>query len=1327
MIPKRFVSQLGLVFVALTLLFSHRLPALPIRKPLRTLTTQQGLPQSFVSGLVQDNQGFVWVATRNGLARYDGRQFIAFHYKQGDSRTLSSDVIVHTLKDRQGQIWIENESGDIDRLTPHLQRLERLSQHSLFRRHPLHFARRGWTVDNRGCLWGTQLRGGIWCYEWASQRLRHFTRQSHHLPSDTIRGVLTSGRHTIWLLSQHHLSQLNPSTGLIQSYPLPTPLSVDQILAQAGGTVQLYERPNGDIMWVYAHQLFRFSPATGQFQQLSLPPPTAPSLCWFATGPDGQTYLTVANKVYRYEPDHRLVVIGELASATMDTQSFLVDQAGLLWMGTNTAGIQQIDPSGLYFEVHPNQAGLFPDLFQQQWGVSLAEPFDWPATDRYFGTVSYFVRSVYDRQHRLWVGLRHRVGYIDSTQRRFVLVPPLPTGRFPLSKDWGIGGLYFDTDDRLWALNNDGNLVWLDSQHRQWVTWLSADQFRRQVDPDVYALDMVMDQRAFWITTRTHGLVRIDRSTRQIQRITQASLTAHFPTNLLLGLQNDPNQSDRLWIGSHEGLISLDKTSGQGRLFTQADGLPDNTIYSMLVDGRCLWLSTNQGLCRFDTRTRQTRTFSSTDGLPGNEFNRFHHLQLPDGRLAFGGTDGWVRFDPRTVQNDRFLPSVVLTDLKINNRATALPPNQGVLPVPINSLKTLAVSYWQNTLSLSFAGLEFNQPEKLQYRYQLEGYDDEWVAAGNTPLATYTQLPPGHYTLRVNVTNTTGQWSPRVHSLAIIVKPPWWRTDLAYILYLLSGLGLLRFYVRQQTRRERERQLRLAQQREAQQLRAVNELKTRFFANITHEFRTPITLILTPTEQLKQVLDQPEQQHRLATIDRNAHQLLTLVNQLLDLSKLEAGALPIHEAPGDLVEFVRDIVNGFDSQAQAQSIQLLFRSADNPLYYWFDTDKLERILLNLISNALKFTSAGGQITVQLEVSDQRVEITVSDTGIGMAADQLVHIFERFYQVNDSSTREHEGTGIGLALVRQLVDLQGGQITVKSQPGEGSTFSLQLPYRMVTPGPEFRVTDELPAPTELSQPAPESTVVLIVEDNRELAHFIATSLPTHYTIHQAANGEEGLEKALETMPDLIISDVLMPVMDGYTLVGKLKADWRTSHIPVIMLTAKSALDSRLQGLRLGADDYMAKPFHIQELQLRVQNKLEQSRQLRSWLQARLVQPTTERVSTEPAPIDSFLALLYQTVDQHLDDSSFGPDELIAQLKVSRMGLYRKLKALMNLSTGEFIRSYRLKRATELLQQGIPSSETAYRVGFESPAYFTKCFREAYQMTPTEFTARHKTSS
>ena len=1332
------------------------------KKPVRILTTRDGLPQSFVSGLVQDKNGFVWVGTRNGLARYDGFNFKVLHHDHKDTATISSNVIISLSEDKEGLIWIEHESLQIDMLDPATETVERITSRPLFASRPVRFARRGWFNDFQGSLWVAERANGVYKYDWQKKTITHFTKQSHGFLSDTIRGLFEDKKRQVWVVSQKSISRFNAATKRFVHTAIPFTLDFNTYVNSEAEVVKVYERKNGEIMFGDRKRLIFFNPATGVFRSVALPVYPKKGIKCIQTGPDGYDYIETDGNVYRYENEKGLIKVGDIGKPLLRAaESFLVDRSGLIWLGTDAAGIHQIDLTTPFFESGPDGHSFHYDILKQQLNILLDRFSGWPLTDDQFISSSYFFRSAYDFQQRLWMALRDRVGYYDPAKKQFITLPGVPGMASADNPALGIRGLGFTPDGELWIIGYNGFIGRFDAVNQKWITFLEPSVIQR-FNKDITLLDVSVDEDKLWITTGSgDGLLCVDIGTKQIRRYSQKSHPDMLPTNLLQGMQQDPAQPDLLWIGTYDGLIRLNKKTLKSETFSMDDGLPDNTIYSVQVDkAGYLWLSTNKGLCRFHPISHQVQSFHSADGLPGDEFNRFHHLKLPDGRLAFGGTEGWTLFDPTAMKADTYHPQVAFTSLKINNLAVDTTTAEGLLPGALNNIRELALPYAQNTLSFEFAGLEFNRPRKLRYRYQLTGYDNTWLVTSNNPVATYTKLPPGHYVLRINSSNTTGQWSPFVRELAVVIRPPYWQTWWAYLGYVLLAGGLVWGYVRYLINRERLKQEVIIREKEANQLKTLDTLKTRFFSNITHEFRTPLTLILTPAQRLKQTLETTDQQRWLAAIERNAYQLLRLINQLLDLSKLESGTLKITESVGNISRFVEELVLSFRDEADRSRINMLWKNNLVAGEYWFDDDKLERIVLNLISNALKFTPQGGTVEVEISEADKPVGmdrvftkdqteilagsgilISISDTGIGIPEDKLPHIFNRFYQVDapageTKNDRQPQGSGIGLSLVKELVDLQKGIIEVTSTAVDVTSwrtrFLVWLPYRAVGTGESLRTQapdfNENLSTFETKDILPVSHAgetddlpsILLVEDNAELAEFIADTLLSFSRISFAVNGEEGLKKALEILPDLVISDVLMPVMDGFTFCRELKKDARTSHIPVILLTAKAAFDDRMQGLTTGADDYLTKPFHIQELQLRVHNLLERQRRIREKMRVEMSFPDPVLPAEQPvtAP-DPFISKIYEIMDEKLEDTTFGVENLAEIIGMSRATLHRKVKALADMAPGDIMRNYRLKRAAQFLHEGYNSSETAYKVGFDSPAYFSKCFREFYQMTPNEY--------
>lgn len=1303
---------------------------------LRTLSAKDGLPQSFVSGLVQDDSSFIWIGTRGGLARYDGNQFKVFQHNPHDSTTLASNLIIWMEKGRHNALWIEHESGEIDGVDPVTEKITHLLQGNLPSQPGIQFIRRGWIVDDEKIFWGIKRGDGINSYDSRNKKIDIIDKKHGGLPGDTVRAITQAKDNAIWMLTQQAISRYDKKTKQLINWSIPYMQDYGAFPGSDAIAVDLYERGNSELMWGDRSSLFFFNPLTHAFRSVALPNTAYMGARWIRSSPDGQDYFENYGKVYRYSDKTGLTSIGKTLKENLgDVKSFLVDHSGLIWLGTNAGGLHQIDLATPFFQAFTYRKDFGIDMFQQELGIDIFKMFGWTPKDSLFSAAGYHIRSAYNGNKRLYLALKEYVCYYDSTQKKFVRLPHVPVsdGSEP---GIGIKGITFLPDGRLLVVGYKGNILVFNTATQTWENFLGPDLFRKRFGAAALPQDVLADDKNIWITTANNGLVKIIIQSKEIHQLKERAEPGSLPANQLLGFRADPLRPDIVWIGSYQGLISLNKKTLKCEVYSVKDGLPDNTVYAILSDrNNNLWLSTNKGICRFDPVTHETRVFHTLHGLPGDEFNRFHQLALPDDRLIFGGTDGWTVFNPLLMKNDAFEPAVAFTDIKINNKDIAQADVKKILPLPLNALDRLVLLYEQNTLNIGFAGLEFSQPQDLQYRYKLQGYDNDWIIAGNNHQANYTKIPPGSYTFLVNASNTSGKWSSHIKEIKLKINPPWWATKMAFVCYTIILAGLTWIFIRFRVSRMLMKQEMILKEKEALQLKEIDDMKTRFFANITHEFRTPLTLIMGPAEQLKAAQsNNPQQKKYTETILANAKQLLVLINRLMDLSKLEAKAMKLQEQRGNPASVAGTIVYSFEADAGAKDIELSFTDKTVLSDCWFYADAVERIVYNLVSNALKFTPAGGKVEILLAEKNNSLQLAVTDTGIGIPADRLPHIFDRFYQVGENNKLSKEewnnGTGIGLSLVKELIQQMDGDIDVKSstsadESASGTTFTVLMPFRI---SEEEQISSSLLVDEEgLLEKNPETDdkrpQVLIVEDNTSLAGFIAAVLKDDYEITHALNGALGLEEAVTVMPDIIISDVMMPVMDGYEFCSRVKSDIRTSHIPVIMLTAKATHDNMIEGLTKGADDYLAKPFYPTELLLRMRNQLERQQKLRERIQQELAFPGN---NPAPAPViqDIFITKLYELLDEHIDDSLFGVEQVADLMNISRSSLHRKLKNITGMTTTEVVRNYRLKKATFFLKEGFSSSETAYKTGFSSPAYFTKSFREVYGVTPGDFVRQPK---
>ncbi len=796
----------------------------------------------------------------------------------------------------------------------------------------------------------------------------------------------------------------------------------------------------------------------------------------------------------------------------------------------------------------------------------------------------------------------------------------------------------------------------------------------------------------------------------------------------------------------------FDKRSETFTYIMEKDGLPNNVVYGILPDAQGnLWLSTNRGLSKYNPVRNQFINYDVSDGLQNNEFNTGAFFKSKSGELFFGGISGFNYFYPRQIVKKDFTPNIVFTDFKLFNKSVFVRDDNSILKEIISETSEIILSHKENLISFEFASLDYYAPEKNNYAFMLEGFDKDWIQLGAKREITFTNLDPGEYTLKIKGTNSDGVWNDNAASLKIIIFPPWWQTWWAYAFYGILFFASLYFIRRYELNRFLLKNDLELEKIETDKLRSLDQLKSRFFTNISHELRTPLTLILGQIENVISSNIKVKEKGKLQVAKRNAGRLLTLINQLLDISKIEAGNMKLNAGKHNIVSFLKSLFYSFESLAESKNIKLKFDSEFDKVLLIFDPDKMEKVFNNLISNAFKFCSDNGEIKVGVKVlNESTVEIRIKDNGIGIPADLLPKVFDRFYQIDSSHTREHEGTGIGLALAKELIELHEGKITVTSKEGEGAEFIINLPRgnfeiekeRSIDP-PDNKILStfvkedsenidigtndtgaDILSKTALRHTDKDSNknaeIVLVVEDNADVRAYICEQLEKDYKVFEAINGEDGILKAQKEIPDLIITDVMMPKMNGYQFCKTIKNDEKTSHIPIIMLTAKAGFDDKIEGLETGADAYLLKPFNTKELLVRIKNLLGIRKKLQDkYSKAVFVRKTAGKKISDLD--EKFMNKVMEIIENHIAEEDFNIEAFDEKLGMGRVQIYRKLKALTGKSPSRHIRSVRLAKAKNLIEEKKGNiSEIAYSVGFSSPQYFTRCFKEEFGFPPSDLT-------
>ena len=894
-----------------------------------------------------------------------------------------------------------------------------------------------------------------------------------------------------------------------------------------------------------------------------------------------------------------------------------------------------------------------------------------------------------------------------------------------------------DDKGRIWIASLGGGLQCLEPLSGTFETYTSNNS--ALLENNVTSLCWVDDNTLFF-GTASQGVGTMDMRTREIKKIQGQSDSMKLSNDAVNHVYKDSR--GLVWIATREGLNVYDTRRHMFLdLFPVAEA-KGNFIAAITEDQeRNMWVSTSRKVIRVTVASDgkgsylfDSRAYNSEDGLQNCDFNQRSIKTLHNGIIAIGGLYGVNVFAPDHIRYNKMLPNVMFTGLSLFDEAVKVGQSYGgrvLIKKELNDVENVEFDYKQNIFSVSFASDNYNLPEKTQYMYKLEGFNNDWLTLPvGVHNVTFTNLAPGKYVLRVKAINSDGYVGIKEATLGIVVNPPFWMSWWAYLLYA-AGLVVVLFLARyRMLKREREKFHLQQIENEVAKNEEINNMKFRFFTNVSHELRTPLTLIISPLEgMLKETTDEL-QSTRLQLMYRNAQRLLHLVNQLLDFRKGEMSTHQLSLSEGDIISYVHSVCNSFLLMADKKHIQFSFFSGIDTFSMAFDADKVGKIVMNLLSNAFKFTPEGGRVTVMIEHvtgTPDTLEIKIADTGIGISDVDKEHIFDRFYQADHKGVEETTGNGIGLSLVRDFVTLHEGEVKVFDNIGTGSVFVIQFPVKHV----ETQV--QLPEETgmsvgdeedrEMKEEVREETgrkdfpLLLVVDDNEDFRIFMRYSLELQYRVKLAVNGNEAWEMMQEELPDLVISDVMMPQMDGNELCRLIKQDKRIAHIPVILLTARQNTEAKLEGLQTGADDYVTKPFNMTILVLRIRKLIELSRYHR--VTQGMIDPAPSEIVITSLD-EKLIEKAIKYVEDNMSRTELSVEELSRELGMSRVHLYKKLLQITGKTPIEFIRVIRLKRAAQLLRESqLHVSEVAFEVGFNNPKYFSRYFKDEFGVLPSVY--------
>ncbi len=1312
-----------------------------------------------ISCLFEDKAGILWIGLYSGgLFRFDPltEQGTVYQFRQNDPATLSENTVHCIAEDPYGNIWAGTRQG-LNRLDPRTGKVQRFFAQpgvaNALQNHQI----RSLCVGRDGQLWVGTYNGiaRATIAPNGNPVFQHFfltpaaekSPPGVESPHDFI-FTIKEDNHTdglLWIGTKGGLKRLD-------THQPDFLAGLTHFRAHAGGLsdnfvetiLETEEGPN-QILWIGTYNgLNRLDVATGTFSAF-LPrkgdPASLNDNVVIALAVDHSGLIWVGtnkgvNKINPIPKPFRNLNFGNSNENNLWSLTGSSKNGTEIWAGSAGGGLKHIVVRGQEFVAEP---------------VSLAQLTGAPQAN--------FIYDLHlDAAGWLWVATRG-AGIIRYRARGQPAWERFNMRSHQLSDNF-VMCVHEDTAGRLWFGTWEGGLIRFDRRTGQFQTIKTLgekDEIRLTDFPLVEIYSMpggVSGTMDLWIGTRGGGLLQatVDsagRITRLKNAFTFAARGAgHISSDNITCIAQGPDQA--LWVATEDGLNCWDSARQCFVSWNIADGLPDRMVHTICFDGpQKSWISTGKGIAQleFDEHRKLTgvRTFDKSDGLPTNLFHDGSGWLSPEGWLFLGSFEGLCYFPTAQIRENTQPPTVVFTGLSVFNQPVMVGENANkkrLLATDINFADHIVLAYADNVFSVQFAALDFEEPRKNRYAYRLLGFHDEWVYvdAANRE-AHFTNLSEGEYTLEVKAANHDGVWNETPKQLRICINPPWYRSVWAYIFYACALVVLAYWYRRMELARvELKNQVKMETLRR-EKTEEVERMKVRFFTHVSHELKTPLTLIITPlTDLLKGNLAPAETHEVYEVMHRNAGRLLHLINEILILRKTEEGLMKLSVQRHDLVEFLRDICVAFRELAHSQHIEFRFVATTEALPVWFDREQLEKVMYNLLSNAFKFTPESGHITVKLDTEGDRVWVEVEDDGRGISTAEQPHIFELFYTGQaDAALEKSTGTGIGLALSKSIMDLHGGTIGVESAGvGCGSTFVVSLPLGNT----HFKKEDLVAgAPPENGQqpeaaahmqapngkePEPEARdlpLVLIVDDHADIRNYIRIRLQPGYQVEEAGGGIEGWLKTHEQLPDLVISDILMPDLNGLDLCRRIKSDPLTSHIPVILLTAKGNTSTQIDGLEAGADAYIAKPFDPELLLARMRNLLQAHERLQKHFQQGGVQVTLKELNISHLD-QQFLEKCMDIIERHLADPEYSVEQLGKAMFMSRMQLYRKIKALTGDSPNHFIRALRLNRAAQLLEKGFSVAEVTYQVGFQDLKYFRESFRKQFGVNPSEFGVKRK---
>ncbi|MDI5898568.1 hybrid sensor histidine kinase/response regulator transcription factor [Flavobacterium yafengii] len=1379
---KKFFFVCYLVLFSITI-WSQK----PIEK-YRFVNIKESISQIGVPTIIQDHYGFIWLGTSGaGLNKFDGSDYKTYKFKPNDPTSLSNNTLTCSYLDNKNRLWFGTDEGL--NLYDYKNDCFKRILLSEFKKNQKNVLVKSLIGDNKGNLFIGTLELGLFKLNLNNFKVEKIPCQESNLTSTiTINALQVDSKGKVYAGTDRGLKEFDPKTNSLRRSVFKNIEGVKSInepvhclLIEKNtiwlGTVStgLFKIKRNDNSKDHLFEIKHFQFSQNRILSIaSLPDKTV--MC--GTENEGLFHIDDNGEILNHYLSSKSERNNILSNSIW---SLFVDRNERIWMGYYNAGIGVYDKLYDKFENLESIPGIANSLQISSVTAIVKDRFNrfWIAMDGggidvfdaksrqythigstenkvYSGLTDNYVEALLiDSKQNIWAGTWNGgVYFLKNGDKKFINFTVKNTGGGLTSNN--VISITEDLEGTIWLASRDKGLHSFNPDTGKFINYRSG-AFLKYGISESYVSKVLVDKKGdLWVATTNIGLFKIKKlagntfSIVSLANRMSKEFKNYAKTNVVLSLYEGEDGS--IWIGTKgAGLCKYSGKTDSFKWYNKRNGLDADNIVGIIGDLKGnIWLSSNSGVARLDVKTNTFTKFTKNDGLLSNDFNRNATFRDEQGIIYFGNYFGLDYFNPSNIKVNNILPSLYLTGFKLFNKTVTTNQKGSPLQSVIGETKSITLDNTQSVFTIEYTGINYTRPEKNQYAYYLEGLEKSWNYVGRLKSATYTNLEQGNYIFKLKSANSDGKWNKEILELKITVLPPWWKSNIAlfsYVVFLL--LGGYYFNKIMVSRLNKNKGIILEQNKRVQE-KALNEKKFQFFTNISHELRTPLTLIMNSIDDI--IRDDTlnlatRTKEKLNIIHKNTNRLYRLINELLDFKKLESNKLKVKAVKVNLVDFIKEVVIHFREELSIKGIEFDLDSDVADLTIWSDADMLEKIIFNILSNAIKVTPNGGTININLQSTDKlfhlplvnktegvkAVEIIISDTGPGIEKGELEKIFERFYQVENLNKSYYGGTGIGLELVRDFVRLHKGEIEVDSKVGEGTTFTIILPMgkshfddnEILLNSIEVQVKKEQALTSFEKEKEKEIDIdetlhrytLLIVEDNYELRDYLKKELENEYKVLVVSNGKSGIDLANEFLPDIILTDVMMPEMDGFDFCKNIKRDLRTSHIPVLMLTAKTEIEDRIEGIEVGADAYMVKPFDMRLLRLRL-SQLITSRQLIFNKYFSLISEVPEGIKTLSLDKE-FIEKVLNYIKENISNPDLNVESLATQLKLSRSQFYRKIKVLTNQTANEFLRNVRLQKAKQILEMdNVSISEVSYKTGFSSPSYFTKCFKSYFGILPTD---------